>query len=86
MLETSDKLLGDHFFGSIEEVDSIFGAFVLEEDCSVVLLHGCTGAAPGKMAVNHYDFLVGWSNDFVELLLAFDSEKNLALGLGWHLF
>ena len=86
MLESCDEFLGDHFFGGIEEVNSVFSTFVLEEDSSVVLLHSCTGSAPGKMAVNHYDFLVGWGNDFVELLLAFDSEKNLALGLGWHLF
>ena len=86
MLKSSHNLLGKHFFGCIEEVNSVFSAFVLEEDCSVVLLHGSARAAPGKMAVYYYDLLVGGGDDFLELFLALDSEKNLALGLGWHLF
>ncbi len=86
MLKTRDNFLRENFFRCIEEVNSVFGALVLEEDRSVVLLHGCAGAAPGKMAVYHDDFLVGGGDDFLELFLALDSEKNLALGLGWHLF
>ena len=86
MLKTRHNLLGEYFFGCIEKVNSVFSAFILEEDRPVVLLHGCTRPTPGKMAVDDYNFLVGWSDDFLELFLTFDSEKNLALGLGWHLF
>ena len=86
MLKTSHNLLGENLFGCIVEVNSVFSAFVLEEDSSVVLFHGGTGTAPSKMAVYYYYLFVGWGDNFLELFLALNSEKNLALGLGWHLF
>ena len=66
VLETRDNLLGDYFFGSIKEVDSVFSALVLEEDRSVVLLHSWAGTAPGEVAVNNDDFFIAGCDAFLE--------------------
>ena len=36
------------------------------------------------MAIDDNDFFVRGGDRFLELFLAFNSEKNLALSLGWH--